>query len=172
MSKVVQGKMRASTGSWGTFRKVTYEILIFEGKKIKIEDRAPLYILLQKSIYIPWGPAGGPVLISEVQLDLLIWNNLAFTHYITSSYDLLFLLLHAGLWQLHICGLHQHRLSASSSSHHLSRHMTARKLVQGGGKGWQGSVPARYQYWLRLDQQLCDVEMAWRHLWPLYPWYC
>ena len=53
MSKVVQGKTRASTESSRTFRKVTYEILIFEGKKIKIEDRAPLYILLQKSIYIP-----------------------------------------------------------------------------------------------------------------------
>ena len=53
MSKVVQGKMRASTGSSRTFHKVTYEILIFEGKKIKIKDRAPLCILLQKSIYIP-----------------------------------------------------------------------------------------------------------------------
>lgn len=52
MSKVVQGKTRVSTGSSRTFRKVTYEILIFERKKIKIEDRAPLYILLQKSIYI------------------------------------------------------------------------------------------------------------------------
>lgn len=103
MSKVVQGKTRASTGSSRTFRKVTYEILIFEGKKIKIEDRAPLYILLQKSIHIPWGPAGGPVggpvlFSDEVQLDLLIWNNLAFLHYVTPSYDLLFLLLRAGSW--------------------------------------------------------------------------
>ncbi|OXG25236.1 hypothetical protein C361_02241 [Cryptococcus neoformans Tu259-1] len=40
MLKVVQGKMRVSTGSSRTFRKVTYEILIFEGKKIKIEDNA------------------------------------------------------------------------------------------------------------------------------------
>ena len=60
MSKVVQGKTRASTESSRTFRKVTYEILIFEGKKIKIEDRAPLYILLQKSIYILRDPAGAP----------------------------------------------------------------------------------------------------------------
>ena len=60
MSKVVPGKTRESNGSSRTFRKVTYEILIFEGKKIKIEDRAPPYILLQKSIYILRGPVGGP----------------------------------------------------------------------------------------------------------------
>lgn len=61
MSKVVQGKTRVSTGSSRTFRKVTYGILIFEGKKIKIEDRTPpLYILLQKSIYILLAPVGGP----------------------------------------------------------------------------------------------------------------
>ena len=74
MSKVVQGKTRVSTGSSRTFRKVTYEILIFEGKKIKIEDRAPLYILLQKSIYILRGPAGGPVLLSEVQLEVQFFS--------------------------------------------------------------------------------------------------
>lgn len=34
------------------FGEVAYEILIFERKNIKIEDRAPLYIVLQKSIYI------------------------------------------------------------------------------------------------------------------------
>lgn len=78
MSKVVQGKTRVSTGSSRTFRKVTYEILIFEGKKIKIEDRAPLYILLQKSIYIFRGPAGppagSPVLLSEVQLEVQFFS--------------------------------------------------------------------------------------------------
>ena len=79
MSKVVPGKTRASNGSSRTFRKVTYGILISKGK-IKIEDRTPFYILLQKSIYIPQGPAGSPVLFSEVQLDLLVWNNLAFLH--------------------------------------------------------------------------------------------
>lgn len=37
--RVTQDKTRASNGSSRTFRKVTYEILIFEGKKIKIEVR-------------------------------------------------------------------------------------------------------------------------------------
>ena len=37
--------------------------------------------------------------------------------------------------------------------------------------GWQGAS-ARYQHWLKLDQQLCDIEMAWRCLWFLYSRYC
>ena len=82
MLKVVQGKMRASTGSSRTFCKVTYEILIFEGKKIKIEDRAPLYILLQKSIYIPWGPAGPSYLKQSCfpsLHDSLLWSLISST---------------------------------------------------------------------------------------------
>ena len=41
---------------------------------VKIEDGAPLHILLQKSIYIPRGLAGSPILFSEAQLNLLIWS--------------------------------------------------------------------------------------------------
>lgn len=74
MLKVVPGKTRAGDGSLRTFHKVTYEILIFEGKKIKIKDRASLYIPPQKFVYILQGPAGGPVLLLVVQLDLLIWS--------------------------------------------------------------------------------------------------
>ena len=51
MSKVVQGKTRVSTGSSRTFRKVTYEILIFEGKKIKIKDKAP-FIYFYRNLFI------------------------------------------------------------------------------------------------------------------------
>lgn len=59
-----------------------------------------------------------------------------------------------------IFGLHRRRLCASSSAYHLSKRTTAKKLVQGAGRGRQGGTPARYQHRLWRDQQLCDVQMA------------
>ena len=41
----MQGKTRASNGSSRTFPKVTYEILIFKGKEIKIAEDRPASIV-------------------------------------------------------------------------------------------------------------------------------
>lgn len=99
MSKVVHGKTRASTGSSRISRQVTYGILIFEGKMVKIEDGAPLHILLQKSIYIPRGLAGSPILFFRGPAEPSYLERVLPSCPLFCNFSLWSLLLHAGSWQ-------------------------------------------------------------------------